>query len=126
MIQITSQNAPRPAGAYSQAVAFGDLVFVSGQVPREAETRLIPDGIEAQTQLVIQNLQAILLAADASLKDIVKVTVHLADLAMFEQFDRTYRGYFSEPFPARTTVGSQLRGVLVEIDAIALRMVRND
>lgn len=117
---VTSTKAPRPAGAYSQAVVAGGFVFVSGQVPREPSTGIVPDGIEAQTRLVLRNLNALLEAAGASLKDVVKITAHLADLTMFDEFNRTYSESFVQPFPTRTTVGSQLRGVLVEVDAIAV------
>jgi 2-iminobutanoate/2-iminopropanoate deaminase len=98
----------------------GGLVFGSGQVPREPLTGFVPDGIEAQTRLALKNVESILQAAGASMKDVVKVTAHLVDLALFDEFNRIYSEFFVEPFPARTTVGSQLRGVLVELDAIAM------
>ena len=79
----------------------------------------IPEGIVAQTLQVIDNLAAILSAAGATLGDVVKVTAHLADLALFEEFNAAYKQCFQPPYPARTTVGSQLRGILVEVDAIA-------
>lgn len=118
--RVTAANAPSPAGPYSHAIVAGGLIFVSGQVPREPLTGLVPDGIEAQTRLALKNVESILQAAGASMEDVVKVTAHLVDLALFDTFNRTYLEYFREPFPARTTVGSQLRGVLVEIDAIAV------
>ena len=118
--RVTVANAPRPPGPYSQAIVAGDLIFVSGQVPREPLTGLVPDGIEAQTRLALKNVETILHAAGASMEDVVKVTAYLVDLALFDAFNRTYLEFFREPFPARTTVGSQLRGVLVEIDAIAV------
>ncbi len=117
---VTSTKAPRPAGAYSQAMVAGGFIFVSGQVPREPSTGMVPDGIEAQTRLVLNNVNALLAAAGASLKDVVKITAHLADLTMFDEFNRTYSEAFVPPFPARTTVGSQLRGVLIEVEAIAV------
>ena len=118
--RVTAAKAPSPAGPYSQAIVAGGLIFVSGQVPREPLTGLVPDGIEAQTRLALKNVESILKAAGASMEDVVKVTAHLVDLALFDAFNRTYLEFFREPFPARTTVGSQLRGVLVEIDAIAV------
>jgi 2-iminobutanoate/2-iminopropanoate deaminase len=118
--QVTAISAPRPAGAYSQALIARGLIFVSGQVPRDPLTGLVPDGIEAQTRLALKNVEAIVEATGGSMKDVVKVTAHLVDLALFDEFNRTYSEFFVEPFPARTTVGSQLRGVLVEIDAIAV------
>jgi 2-iminobutanoate/2-iminopropanoate deaminase len=122
--RVTASNGPRPAGPYSQAIVAGDLIFVSGQVPREPLTGLVPDGIEAQTRLALKNVETILQAAGASMDDVVKVTAHLVDLALFDAFNRTYLEFFREPFPARTTVGSQLRGVLVEVDAIAVFSTR--
>jgi 2-iminobutanoate/2-iminopropanoate deaminase len=118
--RVTAANAPSPAGPYSHAIVAGGLIFVSGQVPREPLTGSVPEGIEAQTRLALKNVESILQAAGASMKDAVKITVHLVDLALFDAFNQTYLEFFSEPFPARTTVGSQLRGVLVEIDAIAV------
>jgi 2-iminobutanoate/2-iminopropanoate deaminase len=118
--QVAAISAPRPAGAYSQALVAHGLIFVSGQVPREPLTGLVPNGIEAQTRLALKNVQAIVEAAGGSMNDVVKVTAHLVDLALFDEFNRIYSEFFVEPFPARTTVGSQLRGVLVEIDAIAV------
>jgi 2-iminobutanoate/2-iminopropanoate deaminase len=81
---------------------------------------MVPDGIEAQTRQALENVSAILAAAGASLADVVKVTVHLADLQDFDRFNQVYASYFDEPRPARTTVGSQLLGILVEIDAVAV------
>lgn len=95
------------------------FVFVSGQRPVDPVSGLIPEGIGAQTIQVVENLAAILDAAGASLGDVVKVTAHLSDLALFEEFNAAYQQRFQPPYPARTTVGSQLRGILVELDAIA-------
>ena len=81
----------------------------------------IPAGIRAQTRQVIGNLAAVLEAAGMTLNDVVKVTAHLADLAMFDEFNLVYAKCFQPPYPARTTVGSQLRGILVEVDAIAVQ-----
>lgn len=117
--RVTAPNAPGPAGPYSQAIVAGNLIFVSGQVPREPLTGLVPEGIAAQTRLALKNVETILHAAGASMQDVVKVTAHLVDLMLFDAFNLTYLEFFREPFPARTTVGSQLRGVLVEIEAIA-------
>jgi len=95
------------------------FVFVSGQRPVDPATGLIPDGVRAQTRQVIENMNAVLEAAGVTLADVVKVTAHLADLALFDDFNEAYLEGFQPPYPARTTVGSQLRGILVELDAIA-------
>jgi 2-iminobutanoate/2-iminopropanoate deaminase len=105
----------------SHATAAGPFVFVSGQVPRDPETRSIPEGIEAQTRTVIQNVERVLKAAGSSLAEVVKVTAHLANMQDRDGFNRVYRELFAEPYPARTTVGSQLDGILVEVDVIAVR-----
>jgi len=104
----------------SPGIVAGGLVFLSGQVPRDA-TGKIPEGIQAQTRLVLQNVELVLGAAGCSLADIVKVSAHLSDLAQRDAFNAIYREVMPEPFPARTTVGSQLGGVLVEIDVIAIK-----
>ena len=111
--------APRPAGPYSQAIRAGGLVFVAGQRPQDPVTGQINDEIGAQTRQVLQNVRSVLEAAGCTLADVVKVAVYLADLRDFDTFNAVYREFFAEPYPARTTVGSSLRGILVEIDVIA-------
>jgi reactive intermediate/imine deaminase len=117
--QIQTSRAPQPAGPYSQAIVVDSLIFVAGQVPLDPDTGQTPQGVEAQTHQVLKNLRAILEAAGSDLSDVVKVTSHLANLADFDTYNGVYRQYFSEPYPARTTVGSQLLDILVEIDVIA-------
>ena len=117
--QIETSAAPAPAGAYSQGVRAGDFVYVAGQGGIDPNTGAVPDGIEAQTAQAIDNIRAVLEAAGATLGDVVKVTAHLADVADFAAYDAVYRGMFAEPRPVRTTVGSTLIGIAVEIDAVA-------
>jgi len=118
--QIRTEQAPVPAGPYSQGLRVGDFVFVAGQGPSDPATgKLKGDTIEEQTAQVLDNIKAILEAAGASMGDVVKSTVHLSDLALFGRFNTVYAGYFPDPKPVRTTVGSQLPGILVEIDVIA-------
>lgn len=119
--EVRSDRAPAPAGPYSQAIAAGQLVFVSGQRPVDPVTGGLAVGVEAQSEQVLKNVAAILEAAGSSMGDVVKVTAHLADLGDFAIFNNVYTRYFSPPFPARTTVGSQLRGILVEVDVIAVK-----
>jgi 2-iminobutanoate/2-iminopropanoate deaminase len=106
-------------GHYSPSVRAGDFVFVAGQVPRDAERRVVGVTIEEQTAATIENLRAVLEEAGATLSQVVKATVHLADLSDAPRFDATYARYFPDHPPVRTTVGSVLNGVLVEIDVIA-------
>lgn len=117
--QITTSSSAAPAGAYSQGLRVGDFVFVSGQGPVDPVTGEMGATIEEQTARTLENVKAILEAGGASMADVVKVTAHLSDLALFEAYNRVYASYFPDPKPTRTTVGSQLNGILVEIDAIA-------
>jgi 2-iminobutanoate/2-iminopropanoate deaminase len=118
--QITTKAGASPVGAYSQGLRAGDFVFVSGQGPLDPQTgKVVGETIEEQTARVLENIKAILEAGGASLADVVKVSAHLSDLSLFERYNRVYASYFPDPKPTRTTVGSQLLGILVEIDAIA-------
>jgi 2-iminobutanoate/2-iminopropanoate deaminase len=117
---LTTSSAATPMGAYSPGLRVGDFIFVSGQVPRDPVTgKLVGETIEEQTARVLDNLKAILNAGGATLADVVKVNAHLSDLGMFDGYNKVYSTYFPDPKPTRTTVGSQLLGFLVEIDAIA-------
>jgi 2-iminobutanoate/2-iminopropanoate deaminase len=117
--QISTSNAAGPAGAYSQGLRVGDFVFVAGQGPRNPVTGEMGETIEEQTAQVLENIKAILEAGGATMADVVKSTVHLSDLSLFERYNKVYATYFPDPKPVRTTVGSQLLGILVEIDVIA-------
>ena len=119
-VQIQTSNAPTPVGLYSQGLKVGDLVFVAGQGSIDPKTqKVIGETIEEQTTQTLNNIKAILAEAGASMGDVVKATVHLSDLALFSRFNAVYSSYFPDPKPVRTTVGSQLPGILVEIDVIA-------
>jgi 2-iminobutanoate/2-iminopropanoate deaminase len=107
-------------GAYSQGLRAGDFIFVSGQGPLDPQTgQIVGTTIEEQTTRVLENIKAILEAGGASMADVVKVSAHLSDLSLFQRYNTVYASYFPDPKPTRTTVGSQLPGILVEIDAIA-------
>lgn len=118
--QITTRSGASPIGAYSQGLRAGDFIFISGQGPLDPVTgQIIGDTVEEQTARVLENIKAILEAGGATMADVVKVTAHLSDLSLFERYNKVYATYFPDPKPTRTTVGSQLLGILVEIDAIA-------
>jgi 2-iminobutanoate/2-iminopropanoate deaminase len=113
-------GCPAPAGAYSRGIRAGNLLFVSGQVPRDPRTgELQGTDVRTQTKAVVENLRGVLEAGGASLDDVVSVTVYLADIGDWAEFDAVYREAFRKPYPTRTTVGSALKDVLVEISAIA-------
>jgi 2-iminobutanoate/2-iminopropanoate deaminase len=122
-IVITTDQAPPASGPYTQALAAGPFVFVSGQIPLDAQGRLVEGDIVVQTVQVIVNLKAILAAAGLSLKDVVKTTVYLADLADFQEMNRAYGEFFPQHPPARTSIQAAglPRGVSVEIEAIAIK-----
>lgn len=118
--QIQTSRAPIPGGPYSQGLRVGDFIYVAGQGPIDPVSgKITGDTIEAQTALTLDNVKAILEAAGATMGDVVKSTVHLTDLSLFQSFNKVYADYFPDPKPVRTTVGSQLMGILVEIDVVA-------
>ena len=117
---MTPDGLPAPAGAYSPAIRAGDLVFVSGQVPRDPATRAVRGAtVGEQTLAVLDNLRLALSAAGATLDDVVSVTVYLADANDWTAFNDVYKTVFRPPYPTRTTVGAGLRDILVEISAVA-------
>jgi 2-iminobutanoate/2-iminopropanoate deaminase len=122
---VTSDQAPKAIGPYSQAVDGGDLVFLSGQIPLDPATgQFVGAGdIQAQTERVILNLKGVLQAAGLSLAHVVRTTVYLVDLAEFAKMNEIYGRHFDIEPPARSTVqvSSLPRGARVEIDAIAKR-----
>lgn len=121
---ITSANAPAPIGPYSQAVQFGNMLFVSGQVCFEPQTgALVNANIEAETHQVMKNLGAILKEAGYDYSDIAKTSIFVKDLNNFAAINATYATYFDKNPPARETVEvSRLpRDVQVEISCIAIK-----
>lgn len=119
--QIITANAPSPAGPYSQGIAVDRFVFVAGQRPADPKTGEIAEGIAEQTRQVIENLASVLEAAGSSLEDVVRSTVYLSDIKYFAEMNAVYEKLMPKPYPARTTIGTQLRGILVEIDVIAIK-----
>lgn len=121
---ISSTDAPSAIGPYSQAVAVGDLVFLSGQIGLDpASGQLVSGGTEAETERVLENLGVVLAAAGLTFDSIVRTTIYLVDLADFTRVNELYGRRFTAPYPARATVGVAAlpRGARVEIDAIAVR-----
>jgi len=111
---------PAPAGAYSVAVRAGGLVFVSGQIPKDPATgAVVGNDVEGQTRQVLKNLDAILRAAGGTLADVVSVTAYLADPDDWGSFYAVYREVMPAPYPSRTAVGAVLRGIRVELSAVA-------
>lgn len=101
---ISTVNAPKAIGPYSQANKFGELIFVSGQLPLNPETGELAQGIEAQAHQSLKNVTAILKEAGSDLSKVLKVTIFMQDLANFKVVNEIYGNYFSENYPARSTV----------------------
>jgi 2-iminobutanoate/2-iminopropanoate deaminase len=121
---IATKDAPAAIGPYSQAIRDGGLVFLSGQIPLDPATgQLVVGDITAQTTRVMENLRAVLTAADCSFSDVVRTTIYLVDLAHFAAVNEAYGKSFEAPYPARATVqvAALPKGAQVEIDAIAVR-----
>ncbi|HVT33586.1 MAG TPA: RidA family protein [Rhodanobacteraceae bacterium] len=120
---IRTSNAPQAIGPYSQAVRAGNALYLSGQIPLDPATGEIVGGdIAAQARRVFDNLKAVLDAGGASFADVVRVGIYLADLGDFAAVNEVMKQYFSEPYPARSTIGVSAlpRGAAIEVDAIAV------
>jgi 2-iminobutanoate/2-iminopropanoate deaminase len=119
---IAVPNAPKAIGPYSQAVAAGGFLFTAGQIPLDPATMtLVPGDIAVQTQRVFDNLEAVLAGAGATLADVARATVYLADMADFAKMNEVYAARFAAHRPARSTVQAAAlpAGARVEIDLIA-------
>ena len=117
---IKTDAAPQAIGTYSQAVRAGNTVYLSGQIGLDPVSMQLVEGIEAQIHRVFKNLQAVALASNGTLADVVKLNVFLTDLGNFAKVNEIMAQYFQEPYPARAAVGvaSLPRGALVEADAV--------
>lgn len=118
---IHSDHAPAAIGPYSQATRAGDTVFFSGQVPIDPATGQLVDGdIAAQARRAFDNLKAVCEAAGGSFDDIVRVGLYLTDLGQFSEVNAVMAEYFSQPYPARSTIGVSAlpRGAAFEVDAV--------
>lgn len=119
---VRTADAPQPVGPYSQAVEINGFVYTAGFGPQDpANGGAVAEGVAEQTRQVLRNIRAVLAQRGLTMDDCVKATVHLADLADFAAFNDAYKEFFNEPYPVRTTVGSQLANILVEIDVVAAR-----
>ena len=122
MKALNTDMAPAAIGPYSQAIRTGNIVFVSGQLPINPETGAFPEGgVQEQTRQSLMNARAILQSEGLDLKNVVKTTVLLSDIANFGPMNEIYAEFFSKPFPARSAfaVRDLPKGALVEIELIA-------
>jgi 2-iminobutanoate/2-iminopropanoate deaminase len=119
---IATPQAPTAVGPYSQGVAAGGLVFTAGQIGLDPATgKFVPGGLVEQARRALNNARAVVEAGGASLADVVKVTVFLADMGDFAAFNEVYREFFTADYPARSAVGVAALpvGALVEVEMIA-------
>ena len=121
---ISTGGAPGAIGPYSQAIRSGDMVFCSGQLGLDPATGELADGVEAQADRSLRNLQSVLDAAGLSFDDVVKTTIFLADIGDFAAVNAVYGRFMPDPPPARSTVqvAALPKGGLVEIEATARRV----
>ncbi len=121
---MTKQHFVTATVPLSPAVRAGDLVYVSGQVPTQADGSVVPGGIEAQTRRVLENVQAALKLAGAELSDVIKTTVILTDAREFGAFNKVYATFFPANPPARTTLqAGMMIDIKVAIEAVAYKPV---
>jgi len=122
MKAISTENAPRPAGHYSQAIVHDNIIYVSGQLPIDPKTGEKRTGpIEEQTEQVLNNIAAILKAAGADLSQVLKTTVYISDIELWSRVNNVYSRFFGEHRPARSVVPTKNLhfSFQIEIDAIA-------
>ena len=118
---IHTDQAPDAIGTYSQAVRYGDLVFLSGQIPLDpASMEMVEGDFESQVRRVFDNLSAVCEASGGSLENILKLNVFLTDMNHFPQVNAVMGEYFSQPYPARAAVGVAAlpKGAAVEMEAV--------
>ena len=120
---VSTPAAPAAIGPYSQATVSGTMVYTSGQIPLLPDGSLLEGDVSVQARQVLENLKALLAAADSGLERVLKTTVFLKDMDDFAAMNAVYAEYFSEPYPARSTVqvAKLPRDVRVEIEAVAER-----
>ncbi len=102
---VHTQQAPQPSGTYSQAIKVGNTVYLAGQIPTHPQTNEMAKGIEAQVEQVFKNLAAVAEAAGGNLSNIVKLNIFLKDLKDFPVVNSTMEKFFTQPYPARSTIG---------------------
>lgn len=120
---IHAENAPAAVGPYVHAVQAGEFVYTSGQIGLIPDTGVLAEGVEAQAEQALQNIQAVLAAAGCTLADVIKTTVFLADIGDFAKINEIYAKYFTGETPARSCVqaGALPKGALFEIEVVAYK-----
>ena len=119
---IITKEAPKAIGPYSQGIKAGNIMYTSGQLPIDPETGEMPDNIEEQTRMSLENLKKILEAAGSSLQQVIKTTVFLSDMNHFAVMNQVYGEFFSDNYPARSAieVARLPKDAFIEIEALAI------
>ena len=120
---IFTENAPKVIGPYSQAVQYGGLLFISGQIGIDPISGNLSASLETQTKQVMENLKAILAKANMSFEDVVQTRIYLKEIGDFEKVNEIYAGYFEKNYPARSTlqVAALPKNALIEIEMMTIR-----
>lgn len=124
---IHSPNAPKAIGPYSPCIKLGDFIYLSGQIPLNPISNKVEfEDIESQTKQVINNIRALLLEINLDLRHVVKTTIFMTDLSMFDKVNTIYQEYFTHPYPARSCVEVKAlpKGSLIEIECMAIDTTR--
>ena len=121
--RISTDKAPAAIGPYSQALDTGNMLFISGQIPIDPATGVMPETVEEQAKQVLTNIKNILAEAGLTMANVVKTSVFLSDLSDFAKVNEVYASFFAEPYPARSCVqvAAIPKGAKVEIETIAVR-----
>ena len=121
--RISTDKAPAAIGPYSQALDTGNMLFISGQIPIDPETGVMPETVEEQAKQVLTNIKNILAEAGLTMANVVKTSVFLSDLSDFAKVNEVYASFFAEPYPARSCVqvAAIPKGAKVEIETIAVK-----
>lgn len=121
--RISTDKAPAAIGPYSQALDTGNMLFISGQIPINPETGVMPETVEEQAKQVLTNIKNILAEAGLTMANVVKTSVFLSDLSDFAKVNEVYASFFAEPYPARSCVqvAAIPKGAKVEIETIAVK-----
>ena len=121
---ISTKNAPEAIGPYSQAVEVNGMLFLSGMLPIDPTTgSFVPGGVKEQTAQIFINIKAVLSVAEMNIGHVVKTTVYLNDMSLFDGMNQVYSTYFTKPYPARSTIAVKTlpKDALVEIEVIAVK-----
>ncbi len=118
--EVSTQNAPAAIGPYSQAIKVGNILFTSGQIPVNPQNGEIPEGVEAQAKQAMTNVKNLVEASGASMDNVIKTTVFIANMNDFAKINEIYAQFFTKPYPARSCVevARLPKDVLLEVEAI--------